>query len=207
MASFQDAAWLRRLWSLAIPGDPVAQYVSNVHLVNDRSYASSRERAPFAMHTALQVAAGAGSQNFVELGSTDPVGVENLLHRAVLEVGMSNVLTGLASWVIAPTASLTTATRVAVTPMARDADPDVTPFLFQGTLTNANVPATANVIPRINGVGQTAATPSFQTGVATIERAGPLPFGLRWPAGSSLFFFSGDNQLWIYSLQWQGVRG
>jgi len=207
MSSFQDARWLRRLWSLAAPGDPTAPFIANVQLVNDRSYGSSRERAPYAHHSAVAFGAGAGVHNFVEIGAIDGIGpTRNLLQQAIFEVGQANILTGVVRWVIADGAALTTATRVAVTPVISDNDPDITPVIFTGTIATANIPAAAATIPRTNGIGQTAATPSFPSAMTQLPPCAGLNFCASWLGPSNLLFFSGDNEFFAFVIAWQGMR-
>lgn len=208
MSSFQDAGWIRRLWSLAKPGDPLAQYVSNVNIVNEGSYRGTRERAPFAMHSQLAFPAGAGVHNFMEIGGLDPLGpTQNLLHYARIEEGQAAALTGLIQWVIADGAALTTATRVATTPMFRDSDPDVTPQLFLGTIATANIPATAQIIPRSNSLGRTGATPVFDDSVTEVLPLRGLPFAATWTGPSRLIFFGEANTMTTFMMAWQAIRG
>lgn len=207
MSAFQDAGWLRRLWSLAKPGDPVVDYVTNVQVVNDRAYGSSRERAPYAQHGGLITAGGPGVHNFVEIRGADALGpTTNLLHACRWEEAMANQLTGIFTWALADGAALTTATRVATTPMIVDSDPDVACQLFVGTIATANIPAAAIAMPHTNGIGQTAATPSFPTGVSEWLPLGGLPFCASWLGPRSLILFGGANQLSLYSIAWQAMR-
>lgn len=206
MSSFRDAEWIKRLWSLARPGDPVIDYVAGVNVVNDGRYRGSREQAPYAHHSGFALGAGAGSHNFIEIGGTDPLAPPlNLLHQAVLETAMGNSLTGLVKVLVAPTGSLTSATRVAQTPFTMDSDPDVTPFVFAGTLLTANIPAAAAFLPRQNGVGQTNGTPLFSTSVTKLDPLVTLPFAAKWQGGS-LFFFGGDNEFIFWQIAWQSIR-
>lgn len=207
MSSYQDASWIRRLWSLAKPGDPIAEYVSNVSVVNDRRFSSSRERAPYAWHSVLMGAAGAGIHNFLELQGLDALGpTVNLLHRFRGETAMANTLTGLITVAIADGAALTTATRVLTTPLVSDADPDVTPRLFLGTIASANIPAVSAVLPRSNAIGQTGATPTFSQAVSELEPTEALPFAVSWEGPASLMFFSGADELCIFEAVWQAMR-
>jgi len=207
MSSFQDSGWLRRLWSLAKPGDPVTEFVQNVHLVQDRRWSSSRERAPYAAHSGFLLAAGAGVHNFVELRGVDALAATvNLLHACRWEEAMVNTLTGLMSWVIADGSALTTATRVNTTPAVADSDPDVRCELFIGTIATANIPASAVSMPRSNGIGQTAATPSFQSATTEFTPAAGLPFCLSWPGPRSLMLFGGANQISAFHVLWQAIR-
>jgi hypothetical protein len=208
MSSFQDARWLRRLWSLAAPGDPDARYIANVQVINDRAYGSSRERAPHAQHSNTIAAPAAGTHNFVEIGGLDGLGpTVNLLHHGAFEAQMSGVLTGIISWFLGSAGALTTATRVATAPKFIDPDSDVTPTLFQGTILTANLPASRTNLPRANGIGQTAATPTFATSVTTVERLGALPFAASWDGPQNLFFFSEtDGVFLLYKLAWQAMR-
>lgn len=208
MSSFQDAGWLRRLWSLATPGDPVAEYVSNVNVVNDGAYRGSRERAPFAMHNQLLFAAGAGVHNFVEIGGLDRLApTRNMLHYARFEEGQAGALTGLVQWVIADGAALTTVTRAAATPVFADADPDVTPQIFIGTIATANIPATAQILPRSNALGRTGATPVFDAGITEVLPLKSLPFAATWLGPNRLIFIGGANEITTFMLAWQAVRG
>lgn len=208
MSSFQDAGWIRRLWSLAKPGDPVAEYVANVNIVNEGAYRGTRERAPFAMHSQLAFGAGAGVHNFMEIRGFDPLGpTQNLLHYARIEEGQVGALTGLVQWVIADGAAITTATRVATTPMFRDSDPDVTPQLFIGTIATANIPATAQILPRSNALGRTGATPVFDQSVTELWPLGALPFAASWTGPNSLIFYGEANTATTFLMAWQAIRG
>jgi len=207
MGSFQDARWLRRLWSLAKPGDPIAEYISNVQLVQDRSWASSRERAPHAQHALGVAAAGAGVHNFFEIGGTDGLGPTlNLLHFARLIGAPTNMLTGTFSWALADGAALTTATRAAVTPTFVDPDPDVTPVLFVGTIATANIPAAAATLPLSDHLGETGATPVYDLAVTNVEPLVGLPFAASWDGPRNLIFFGAANELSVVRLAWQAIR-
>lgn len=208
MSSFQDAAWLRRFWSLAKPGDPVVDYVTSVQIVNDRRYASSRERAPYAGHAGLMVAAGAGVHNFVEIGGLDGLGAtRNLLHRARFEVldDMATSLNGLLQAALVDGAALTTATRVATTPIFRDSDPDVTPVLFLGTIATANIPASAVILPRSTTLGLTGATPAFGSAVVDVDPCA-LGFAQTWSGPANVIFFGPADVSIIWKATWQAMR-
>lgn len=208
MSSFQDAGWVRRLWSLARPGDPVAEYVANINVVNDGAYRGSRERAPFAMHNQLLFAAGAGVHNFVEIGGFDQLGpTRNMLHYARFEEAQAGALTGLIQWVIADGAALTTASRAAATPVFVDADPDVTPQIFLGTIATANIPATAQILPKSNAIGNTAATPSFPAAITEVLPLKALPFATTWLGPNRLIMIGGANEMTTFLLAWQAIRG
>lgn len=206
MSSFQNAAWIRRLWALAQPGDPVAQYVGNVQVVNDRAYASSRERAPYAAHEALLTAPAAGTHNFLEIGGLDQLGATlNLLHRLQVE----HTSSGLALFcmlALADGAALTTATRVATTPRFLDADPDVVPQLFLGTITTANIPASATSIPRSTTLGSTAATPTFDQAVTEILPLPGVHVARSWLGPRNLMLFAPDAAYLAFRVAWQAVR-
>lgn len=208
MSSFQDSAWLRRLWSLAKPGDPLTDYVTNVQTVNDRGYASSRERAPYASASNSMIAQGAGVHNFVEIGGVDLLGpTTNLLHAMHFEVEQSTVLTGVVSWIVQDGAALTTVARVATTPTTLDPDPDVTPVLFIGSIATAQLPATRTQLPRFNSIGITAATPSFPTVTTEIPPCAGLPFAASWLGPRNLMFFSETpNVVWNWFMSWQAIR-
>lgn len=207
-SSYQNADWLSRLRSLATPGEPTAPFVSNVSIVNDARWRSSRERAPYAAMSNLALAAGPGVHNFVEIGGSDPLGYIGLLHYARFEASQSNQITGLIAWVIADGASLTTASRTAVTPLARDSEPADGPQiqLFEGTIATANIPATAENLPKNNAIGQTAATPSFPTCITEIPPLQGLPFGMAWRGPGRLIFFGGANEQLSYYAAWQAMR-
>lgn len=208
MSSYQDAGWLRRLWSLARPGQPISDYVTNTNLVNDGAYRGSREQAPFALHNQLLFAAGAGVHNFIEIGGFDRLApTRNLLHYARFEEGQVGALTGLVQWVIADGAALTTASRAAATPVFLDSDPDVTPQVFVGTIATANIPATAQILPRSNCLGRTGATPVFDAGVTEVVPLKGLPFAASWTGPNRLIFFGGPNEQTVFMTAWQAIRG
>jgi len=207
MSGFQNAGWLSRLWSLAKPGSPIAELITNVQLVQDRSWSSSREHAPYAMHAGILSPAGAGVHNFVEIGGTDSLAPTlNLLHYGRLELTQSNTLTGLVSVVLQDGAGITTATRAAVTPIVRDADPDVAVTIFEGTIATANIPAAVEALPKSGVVGLTAATPSFPNAITEIPPLKGLPFAISWLGPRNLMLFSGADELMIYVLSWQAQR-
>lgn len=205
-SSFQDAGWLRRLRSLALPGRAKADEVQNVNLVNDRSYSSSRERAPYAFHSAIQAAGGAGIHNFFEITGIDSLGPapEKLLHRLWIQ---GNVGAGGQSFSIANVngAALTTASRVATTPMLSDADSELTPQLFIGTIATANLP-TRFQLPQKETLFATAATPTVADQITWLDPLGTLPFALRWRENSLIFFQDQADLAWIVQLAWQVMR-
>lgn len=208
-SSFQDAGWLRRLRSLALPGRAKADEVQNVNIVNDRSYASSRERAPYAFHTVLVAAPGAGVHNFVEITGVDSLGVapEKLLHRMFVQLpplaGQDGAALSIANL---NGAALTTATRVATTPMLLEADPELTPQLFIGTITTANLPATRANLPLKQVQEGTNATPEIVNCNTWLEPLVGLPFALRWRENSIIFFWENADTLGVIELHWQIFR-
>lgn len=208
MSGYQNAGWLSRLMSLARPGNPEAEFVANVNVVNDARWRSSRERAPYAAMSNFALAAGAGVHNFVEIGGLDPLGYVGLLHYARFEAQQSNQITGLISWVLADGAALTTATRVATTPLILDSEPADGPSiqLFEGTIATANIPATAENLPKSNAIGQTLATPAFPTAITEIPPLQGLPFAMSWLGPRRLIFFGGNNETLQYYLAWQAMR-
>lgn len=206
-SSYQNASWLSRLWNLAKPEAPAAEYVSNVQVVNDRRWSSSREMAPYAAHGGLIAAPAAGSHNFVEIGGVDALGATlNLLHYGRFELGQANQLTGLVRIALADGSALTTASRTAVTPMFLDSDRDVSIALFEGVITTANLPATVEILPKSNSIGQTAATPAFPTAVTELAPLQALPFSASWNGPRNLMFFGGDAEILTYWLVWQALR-
>lgn len=208
MSSFQDASWLRRLWALARPGDPATDYVTNVQLVNDRRYASSREAAPYASHGALAVAGGAGIHNFVEIGGFDRLAAtQNFLHRARFEilVNMATSLDGLLQVSLTDGSTITTATRVATTPLLGDSDPDVTCRLFIGTIATANIPASAIALPRSATLGLTGATPAFGSSITDLDPT-ELGFAQTWIGPRNLMFFAPANTSILWKATWQAMR-
>jgi hypothetical protein len=207
VSSFQDSSWLRRLWSLATPGDPVAQFVQNANLVNDRRYASSRERAPYAAHNATIPTGGAGVHNFIEIGGLDLLGpTTNFLHFLRTNTDQSSgALAGFLSWNIAAAGSLTAALRLAQTPQFRDTDPDVAPTLFVGNVATANLPAGRTIVPKNGSVGETSATPSFSFAVTVVEPTA-LPFARTWNTGSLFIFAETADTLLNFDIVWQAMR-
>lgn len=206
MSSFQDASWVRRLWSLGFPGQPIAKAVANVNVVSDMAYRSSRERAPYASHSGVQTAPGAGIHNFIEITGTDALGVspEKLLHfvRIQQNVGASGNSVSIA---LADGAALTTATRVATTPMFIDNDQELTPQLFLGTIATANIPAGAVALPFATNLTNPA-TPAVTDVITDIESLRALPFAARWRE-NSLIFFAGQAALaQVFRVAWQIYR-
>lgn len=205
---WQSPRWLTRLKALnsgaedfTVPG------VSHVQLVSDRQFDGSREAAPFARHSAFLAAAGAGVHNFVEVVGTGQESLRFLLHQARLETQMANLLTGFFSWAVVNGAGLTTATRVATTPTFRDVDPQITPQLFVGTITTANLPASRTILPRANAIGQTNASPSFPTCVTDVKPLRGLPFAAEWNGPLSLIFYQETaNEIVAYDVAWQAIR-
>lgn len=207
MSGFNNAGWISRLWALGKPGAPTTEYVQNVNLVNDRRYASSREHAPHAAHAGFLTAPAAGTHNFVELGGSDALAaVVNLLHYMRVELSQANQLTGLLRIALADGAALTTATRTAVAPMFLDSDPDVVPALFEGTITTANIPASAEILPKSGSLGQTNATPAYPTAITELKQLGALPFALSWLGPRRLILFGGDAEIMEYFVAWQAMR-
>jgi len=208
MSSFQDARWLRRLWSLSAPGTPTTPYAQHISIVNDRGYSSSRERAPYASHAGLFAAPGAGIHNFVEVGALDPLNSARcFLHQARFEIigDIANNLTGLLSWALVDGSTLTTATRVLTTPFVADADPDVQPKLFVGTIETGNLPSLQN-IPSSVTTGVTAAQPTFGSRISDVEPLPGLHFALSWLGPKNLMFVCSANMSWIMRITWQGMR-
>lgn len=177
VSSFQNAGWMTRLWSLAKPGDPVAQYVTNVQLVNDMRYRSSRERAPYGRVTNTTPAPGAGEHAGWELRGDDQLGNPlMLLHHVRAVSGAGVVVAALA----VPTAALI-ADRTASTFMFQETDRELS--LTVNTLSTAvgDLPTSFPLPP---DVGVTAAW----QGLFPFTPA--LPFAASWNAGQSLYVFA-----------------
>jgi hypothetical protein len=196
VSSYSEASWLRRLWSLARPGDPTTPYVSNVNLVNDGSVRSSRERAPYGRVLGTTAAPAAGEFAGWELRADDNLGVAPLtmLHGLRAFATGGAVLIGM---VQAPTAALI-ADRTAAAFRFSDADPDITLSVFTLSSAGGDLPATPFTLPP--DIGVTA-------GWGAIVPWPKLPFAGHWRNGESLYVwaFAADITLTIDATI-QGVR-
>ena len=177
MSDYQEAGWLRRLWSIARPGAPFTEHVQNVQLVNDAKYRGSRERAPYGRIIAASPAPAA-----VEFAGWELRADDNLSSPIVLLRGLRAFVVGGGSIIAsiqAPTAALI-ADRTAASFIARDRDPDVTLTVNSLSTAGGDLPATPFVVPPDFGV--TAAWASIVPWVG-------LDFALHWQNGESLFLW------------------
>jgi len=198
VSSYQDASWLRRLWSLASPDKPDADYVANVQLVNDRGYAGSRERAPYAEASVSIGAAAAGEHSYIEIGGTDSfTGSARtiLIHQAAAQV--AGGLLHLWSTPAAITTATTARTAVALGTSDND-DGEITPTLFRADVATANIPAAAQGIPAWSS---SATDASFW-----INSHPGLHWALRGRPGQSLYLFAGNNAAITFFVVWQAMR-
>jgi len=198
-SSYDSAGWLRRLWSLASPGTPSAEFVANVNIVNDRGYSSSRERAPYAVAALNIAAAAAGEHSYIEIGGTDAFSGSSpiiLLHQAGAQIAA-----GLNMLWAAPNA-ITTATtaRTAVALATSDQDPDLTPTLFRADVATANIPAAAALFPGWSSAG-TAVDATFW-----LNSHPGLRFAQRGRPGQSLYLIAGNNAAVTFYAVWQAMR-
>lgn len=191
MSSYQNANWMKRLWGLAAPGKPGAEFVQNVNLVNDGAYRSSRERAPYARHFGLMSAAGAGSHTVLEIRAADSFTA--LPAIALLHHLLAVPSTGLLAMQLADPAGLTFASRTLQTPLFRDRDAELTPEVRHCVMTTANLPANGALVPN-NAV------------ITNLDPQG-LPFAMSWDDGRSLFVWSAtDNAQLIVDVCFQAMR-
>ena len=176
MSSYQNAGWLSRLISLAKPGQPTSEYVSNVNLVNDNAFRSSRESAPIARVISVSPAPGAGEFAGWEFRADD-----SLRSPLVQLHGLRAFATGPAAIIAqiqTPSAALI-ADRTAATFSSEDQDPDVNLSVFTLSTAGGDLPATPMVLPPDLGV---------TAGWAAIVPWPRLPFALEWQDGQSLYY-------------------
>lgn len=177
MSDYQEAGWLRRLWSLARPGAPFTEHVVNVQVVNDAKYRGSRERAPYGRVIRASPAPAAGEFAGWEIRADDNLGSPLVLLRGLraFVVGGGSIIVSIQ----APTAALI-ADRTASSFTTRDVDPDVTLTVNSLSTAGGDLPATPLVVPP--DIGVTAAW-------AAIVPWPGLDFALHWQNGESLFLW------------------
>lgn len=143
-----DFDFLRRFGSLIqqLGGGAWDQDPAYVSLIDDRSYNSSRERAPYAYDWFTIGAAGAGLHNGIVIdgvdGSTGSTKtVRCMLHH--LFINSPGVTSGFSIGVVPISAVTLASGPTARTPLTVDVDPEVTPRIRTITMTTANLPAVA----------------------------------------------------------------
>lgn len=196
MSTYSEASWLRRLWSLARPGDPTTPYVQNVNLVSDMRYRSSREHAPWGRIVGSGAAPAAGEFAGWELRADDP------LVNPVVMLHHLRAFGGAAVSIIAsvqlPTAALI-ADRTAAAFSFRDNDADLSLTVNQLSTAGGDLPGTPMVlVPDGSGIA----------GWMGIMPWGPsVPFAGYWQGGESLFVwaFAADTVVQIDAAI-QGMR-
>ena len=201
-----DFDFLRRLGSLiqqlgggAWDGD--AAYVS---VVDDRSYNSSRERAPYAYDWFTIGAAGAGQHNAIIIdgldgptGSTKPLSC--MLHHLFLN--SPGVTSGFSIGIVPLSALTLSAGPTARTPLCVDVDPEVAPRIRTATMATANLPAVAAAGMMIL---QSFPTEPFFEGAQTARW---LPL-IQWDAPDRVLFAvqRDANAVLTWRAGWQAVR-
>lgn len=179
MSGYQNAGWLSRLISIAKPGEPANEYVTNVNLVNDGSVRSSREQAPFGRIIGVSPAPAAGEFAGWELRADD-----NLRSPLTLLHGLRAFASGPASiiaFLSQPTATFI-ADRTAASFSFRDNDPDVSLSVFSLSTAGGDLPASPMVLPP--DIGVTAGW------AAIVPFGDALPFAAQWIDGESLYIWA-----------------
>lgn len=154
-STYKAAGFIRRLLDAALP-DSVHQLV-NVQLVNDRTFAGSRERAPSATFVDILNLAGAGEHNVLAIRATD-AGSDHpppIINVQRLQLRSGTALDSF-SWTVLSQAAFDALT-VADGPdpfpaITVDSDDEVSIVAELLAIETANLPTAAGILPNMNDV-------------------------------------------------------
>lgn len=199
-----DFDFLRRLGSLIqqLGGGSWQGEAAYVSLVDDRTFNSSRERAPMAADFRTRAAPAAGTHNVFIYDGLDAGGPSSAclvsMERFIAESAGNTA--GFAVGIADP-ASLTFATGPTQgPPLYSDVDPEVAPRLRVATIATANIPA-------VGTAGWMTVTTPFLWSVAGSHSAKWLPrLPFRAPAAAFIVICLDAAQTTTCITQWQAMR-